>query len=88
MRGRRFLNNDAAMSAMISGAQNSLRLKKNPTATAMAAAATILRAAILRRTLSNSPTTPNRTVCIARRFAGNRANPAGNTDAKPARANI
>jgi len=58
MRGRRFLNNDAAMSAIMRGAQNSLRLKKNPTATAMAAAATILRAAMLRRTLSNSPTTP------------------------------
>ena len=52
------MNNDAAMSAIMRGAQNSLRLKKNPTATARAAAATILRTAMLRKTLSNSPTTP------------------------------
>jgi|YNPMSStandDraft_1061717.scaffolds.fasta_scaffold05213_2 hypothetical protein len=58
MRGRRFLNNNAVMSAIMRGAQNSLRLKKNPTATARAAAAIILRAAMLRRMLSNSPTTP------------------------------
>jgi len=58
MRLRRFLKNNVAISAITSGAQNSLRLKKNPMATARAAAATILRAVMLLRTLSNSPTTP------------------------------
>lgn len=58
MRRRRFLKNEAAMSAIISGAQNSLRLKKNPMAPARTVAATTLRAAALRRTLSNSPATP------------------------------